>query len=111
MSFFANKQNVQSIERPGTTSYPMLNEQHGCVNGFSAGITLYTETHYLAPGVHEDQEGFVVLEGTGWAKVGDEEFRLEPDVCFIAPAGTPHAVKRDANVPHVKVCWFHGAVK
>ncbi len=111
MRYFASRQNVPAIARPGTTSYPMLDETHGCVNGFSAGITLYTEPEYLAPGVHADQEGFVVLEGTGWARVGNEEFRLAPEVCFIAPAGVAHAVKRDANVPHVKVCWFHGAVK
>ncbi len=111
MSCFASPKSVPAIKRPGTISYPVLGETHGCVNGFSVGITLYTEPNYLTPGVHDDQEGFVVLEGTGWAKVGDEEFRLEPEVCFVAPAGRPHAIKRDANVPHLKVCWFHGAIK
>ena len=111
MSYFTHPQNATVTTRPGTTSYQMLDATNGCVNGFSAGITLYTEPEYLTPGVHDDQEGFIVLEGTGWAKIGDEEMRIQPQVCFIAPAGVPHVIKRDANIAHVKVCWFHGAIK
>jgi mannose-6-phosphate isomerase-like protein (cupin superfamily) len=111
MSYFVSRKDVRANVTPSTTGYRLLDESHGCVAGFSSGITLYTATEYSAPGVHDDQEGFVVMEGTGWAKVGDEERRLEPDMCFIAPAGVPHSVKRDAGVPHVKVCWFHGAIR
>ncbi len=110
MSFFVDRKDVPSTQGTGQISYPMLDERHGCVNGFSAGITFYTETEYPPPGIHEDQEGFIVLEGTGWARVGDEEHRLVPDVCFVAPAGTAHSIKRDPDAVHVKVCWFHGAV-
>jgi len=94
----------------GHVSYPMLDQSHGCVAGFCSGITVYTAAEYPTPGVHEDQEGFVVMEGTGWAKVGDEEYRLEPEVCFVAPAGVAHTVKRDSSSEHIKVCWFHGAI-
>jgi len=111
MSYFVNRTDVEPERRTGHISYPMLNESHGCLRGFSSGITYYTETEYPAPGIHEDQEGFVVMEGTGWAKVGEEEHRLEPDVCFVAPAGVAHTIKRDPASDHVKVCWFHGAVK
>jgi mannose-6-phosphate isomerase-like protein (cupin superfamily) len=95
---------------PGGTSYPMLSEAQGCVAGVSSGITYFTECEYPAPNVHEDQEGFIVLEGSGWARVGGEEQRLEPDVCFVVPAGTEHAVKRDPRQEHVKVCWFHASI-
>jgi mannose-6-phosphate isomerase-like protein (cupin superfamily) len=111
MSYFINRTNVAPITREGYISYPLLTEAQGCVNGFSSGITCYTTTEYQTPGVHDDQEGFVVMEGRGWAKVGGEEYRLEPDVCFVAPAGVAHAIKRDADVSLVKVCWFHGAIK
>jgi len=110
MSYFVNRRQVQGTQRGGQISHPMLTPANGCVNGFSAGITFYTLAEYESPGVHKDQEGFVVMEGTGWARVGDEEYRLEPDVCFVAPAGVAHQVKRDPGVEHVKVCWFHGAV-
>ncbi len=111
MSYFVNQREVEPIAREGHVSYPMLNESHGCVNGFTSGITCYTMADYLTPGVHDDQEGFVVLEGRGWARVGAEEYRVEPGVCFIAPAGVAHAIKRDPDVDCVKVCWFHGAVR
>jgi mannose-6-phosphate isomerase-like protein (cupin superfamily) len=111
MSYFVHRHDVAPITREGHISYSMLNAAHGCVNGFTSGITCYTTTDYLTPGVHADQEGFVVMEGRGWARVGGEEYRLEPDVCFVAPAGVAHAIKRDADVPYVKVCWFHGAIR
>ena len=110
VSYFVNRREVQGTQRAGQISYPMLDGSNGCVAGFSAGITLYTAAEYPPPGVHRDQEGFVVMEGTGWARVGNEEYRLEPDVCFVAPAGVEHTIKRDADVEHVKVCWFHGAI-
>jgi mannose-6-phosphate isomerase-like protein (cupin superfamily) len=110
MSYFVNKKDLQGVQMQGHVSYPMLDESHGCVAGFCSGITTYTVTDYPTPGVHEDQEGFVVMEGTGWAKVGDEEYRLEPEVCFVAPAGVAHSIKRDPKSPYVKVCWFHGAI-
>ena len=110
MSYFVNRKNVQSLQSEGHTAYPMLDESHGCVAGFKSGISVYTATEYPIPGVHEDQEGFVVLEGRGWAKVGDEECRLEPEMCFLAPAGVPHSIKRDPDSECVKVCWFHGAI-
>jgi mannose-6-phosphate isomerase-like protein (cupin superfamily) len=111
MGYFVNRKNVERKVGEGIVSYQMLNESNGCMYGFLSGITVYTETEYLKPGVHEDQEGFIVMEGYGWAKVGHEEYRLEPDVCFIAPAGVAHAIKRAPEAEHVKVCWFHGAVK
>ena len=110
MSYFVNRKDVQGVQMEGHVSFPMLTESHGCVAGFSSGITIYTTTEYPTPGVHQDQEGFVVMEGTGWARVGDEEYRLEPDVCFIAPAGVEHTIRRDSDAEHVKVCWFHGAI-
>ena len=59
--------------------------------------------------MHEDEEfGFAVLEGAGWAKVGEEECRIEPDMCFVAPAGVKHRDEADPGSEHVKVCWFHG---
>ncbi len=110
MTYFIHRNDVAPREGAGHTSYTMLGEAQGCVAGFSSGISIYTATEYPAAGVHEDQEGFVVLEGTGWAKVGDEERRIGPEMCFVAPAGVPHAIKRDPDSARVKVCWFHGAI-
>ncbi len=94
----------------GQKSFNLLDESNGCVKGACAGICMYMWTEYSNPGVHADQEGFYVIEGTGWAKVGDEEFRIYPDTSFIAPAGVPHTLKRDLDCAAVKIFWFHSAV-
>jgi quercetin dioxygenase-like cupin family protein len=109
MPRYVRREDVQGITGPGHVSYPMLGPQHGCANGFSSGFTICHGTEYNPPGAHDDQEGFVVMEGRGWAKVGNEEFRVAPDTCFIVPAGVPHALKKDPDSPDLKVCWFHGA--
>lgn len=91
-------------------SVSLITEANGAKKGFSIGISFYHSDVYGLPGIHADQEGFYVLEGNGTAKVGDEEFRVEPGVAFIATKGVPHTIKKDANEKHVKVLWSHGAV-
>ena len=73
-------------------------------------MTIFTNTDYPVAQTHEDQEGFLVVEGRGWARVGNEEFRLEPDLSFIAPAGVNHAFKKELDSKPLKIFWFHAAV-
>ncbi|MDF2614646.1 MAG: hypothetical protein K0S71_2432 [Clostridia bacterium] len=110
MSFYVNKKDVEQIEGNGHHAFSLLNEKNGCIAGCCTGISVYYLEEYGIPGVHEDQEGFIVMEGTGWAKVGDEEFRIEPEVSFIAPAGVTHTIKKDTGSVPIKVFWFHAAI-
>lgn len=99
------------MAREGTkTGYTLLDERHGCVNGCRCGISVYTRDEYAGANAHEDQEGFFVLEGRGKALIGGEELVMEPGICFVVPAGVPHAMKRDKDCEACKVFWFHGAV-
>lgn len=91
------------------TTYRLLTEKNGTTNGFCAGITVYSSDLYNMPGVHEDQEGFYVLEGSGYALVNEEEIRLEEGTSLYVGKGISHSIKRDENVKYVKVLWFHGA--
>jgi gentisate 1,2-dioxygenase len=111
MSCFIRISEVQGCEETKKVmTYPLLSEKQGCVKGCCSGINYVYAEEYPTPGVHDDQEGFLVMEGSGWAKVGGEEFRLEPDMCFIAPKGVPHCVKKDSETEFVKIFWFHSAV-
>lgn len=88
----------------------LLGPENGCVDSCCAGVALYPHMDYVQKGCHDDQEGFFVLEGTGFAKVGDEEFPVAPGTSFIAPAGTWHSLRRNEDCPYVAVFWFHSAV-
>ena len=94
----------------GHASGVLIGETQGCVKGFCLGISYYDKPEYGQPGVHEDQEGFYVLAGTGMAKVGDEEFPIRPGSAFLAAQGVPHTMKRDPKSGPIKVLWTHGAV-
>ena len=52
----------------------------------------------------------MVLEGTGWARVGEEEIPLEPETSFIVPAGVGHAVKKNPDSKPIKIFWFHAGI-
>ena len=110
MARFASPRDVEGNRMEGHVSYRLLDGRNGCLAGCCTGMSVYTATEYPAANSHEDQEGFVVLAGSGWAKVGDEEFRLEPEVSFIAPAGVKHCIKSDSADAPVKVFWFHAAI-
>ena len=88
----------------------LLTERNGAAAGCRTGLLYYRQTEYLQGGVHEDQEGFFVLEGSGSARVGEEEFPLEPGTCFLAPAGVYHTIKRNSGCPYVKLFYFHAAI-
>ena len=110
MSCFIYAEEVGPIQREGHSSRELIDVQHGAVKGYKIGLTEYTTEEYLTPGVHDDQEGFYVIEGEGWAKVGEEEFQIRPGSAFIAPQGVPHAVKKNPGSVPVKLVWSHGAV-
>lgn len=88
----------------------LLDERHGCVNGCRCGISMYSADVYGNASVHDDQEGFYVLEGRGRALIGGEEIIMEPGVAFMVPAGVSHVMKRESDCEYCKVLWFHGAV-
>lgn len=88
----------------------LIGTKNGAKNGFCFGISYYHAEEFSHPGVHDDQEGFYVLEGTGEALIGDEEFRIYPGMSFIAQAGIPHSIKKDSNSIPIKVLWAHGAI-
>lgn len=88
----------------------LLDDSYGAVANCVAGVLSYTQEEFIQGGIHEDQEGFYVLEGTGLALVGDMEFPLSPGSCFMVPAGYYHAIKKDKDVPHIKLFFFHAAI-
>lgn len=88
----------------------LIGATNGATNGFCLGISYYHAIEFAHPGIHDDQEGFYVLEGTGEAKIGEEVFKIFPGMSFIAHAGVPHAIKKDLNSIPVKVVWTHGAI-
>lgn len=110
MKLYTNGKEVKPVQMAGHHTYMYLSTENGCVCGCCAGISVYTRMEYLTPSVHEDQEGFFVLEGSGWGIVGENEFRLEPKIAFIVPKGVEHCFKRDEDSEAVKLFWFHAAV-
>lgn len=91
----------------GHFSYPLLNETNGCDEVTATGISYYTSTEYTPPAVHTFHEGFMVLSGRGYAKVGEEEFILDDKVSFIVPAGEEHSLKSVSEMEPLKLFWFH----
>ena len=110
MGVYVHEDDVLTIQENGLPGGLLIGEANGATKGFCIGIAHYNNDEYLEPGVHDDQEGFCVLEGTGMAKVGDEEFEVRPGTSFIAQAGVPHVIKKDPRSGPVKILYAHGAV-
>lgn len=111
MKYYVNLKDVKEGRTEPYISYYLVNEKNGCVAGCRTGISIHCKTEYTKQEVHEDQEGFFVLDGTGWAKVGNSEFRIEPEISLIVPAGTEHCFKKERDSKPIKVFWFHASIK
>ncbi len=108
MAYYVRKQDVQPRHAElDHGSWPMLDEHNGCAPGVYSAISFYKSVEYRPWEVHDDMEAFLVLSGSGWAKVGDEEFALEKDTCFVAPAGVRHCVKCSSDAEPLMMYWFH----
>ncbi len=106
---------IHSSEAP-TTQFPeyvfrpLLGPDAGTLAGCTCGILEYTQTEFKQGGVHEDQEVFYVLEGSGEALVGEECFPLREGDCFHVAPGLYHYIKRDEGSPAIKLFFFHAAI-
>lgn len=108
MAYYKRKQDVKEIMAGhGHSSFPLLGEEQGCTNGCCAGISYYSALEYTPIAVHEDQEGFIVLSGTGQAKIGEEEFGVEEEMAFIVPKGVAHQMKSNNEEEPLVLFWFH----
>ena len=109
MQIYTDLEDIMA-QSQGRKSITLLDEKNGCVAGCRSGITIYDETEYGKGGIHEDQEGFFVLEGRGLALIDGEELEMEPGMAFMIPAGVEHTMKRAPGSEYCKVLWFHGAI-
>ena len=93
------------------TGYNLIDERHGAVNGAKCGVSFYTRTEFHEGAAHEEQEGFYVLEGKGYARIDGDVITMEPGTSFIIPAHVNHSMIRDKDSEYCKVFWFHAAAK
>jgi gentisate 1,2-dioxygenase len=110
MKLCVNQADISPVKYDEYDYIPLLGSENGCLAGCRTGLLAYSQMEYKQGGVHEDQEGFYVLEGTGHALVGESEFPLSPGSCFIVPPGLYHSIKRDAACDSIKLFFFHAAV-
>jgi mannose-6-phosphate isomerase-like protein (cupin superfamily) len=98
-------------EEPNSTEGgKKLGPDQGAVNGFSMGLTYCNGEEYGSQAHHEDQEGFYVISGEGYALLGDTEYKLTPGMFFIAKAGEGHTMRKTSEEP-LKLLWAHGAIE
>lgn len=110
MKLLVNQSDVPPVNYEEYDYIPLLSEENGCRAGCRTGLLRYTQEEYRQGGVHEDQEGFFVLEGRGKALVGENELTLSPGACFIVPPGFYHSIRRDPGCDHITLFFFHAAV-
>jgi mannose-6-phosphate isomerase-like protein (cupin superfamily) len=111
MKPYITMEEVVARQGEGKRGYTFLSEENGCVNGCRSGVSTYAGLEFNPnPGSHEDQEGFYVLEGEGYAKLDDLEFPIKAGDSFVALPGVKHTMRSNPGAVPVKVFWFHSAV-
>ena len=78
-------------------------------SGAMSGMMYCDATEYGTLNQHDDQEGFLVLEGHGYFRINEEDVKVGPDMAILIPAHTYHAFKKDPDSPDMKIFYFHAA--
>ena len=108
MSYVSKFNENEFLEFPGAVSYPIFTLESSPIANCSAAFNVFqSETYPTTMGVHDDNEGFYVIEGFGKMMVGDEEYKLEPHTAMYAPAGVLHGIKKDPSSMDLKTFLYH----
>ena len=110
MKPYVTMEEVISTQGADSRTHRFLTAENGCTNGCASGTTIYASNEFSdKPGVHNDQEGFYVLEGEGYAKLDDLVFPIKAGDSFVALAGVADTIRTKEGCQPVKVFWFHSA--
>ena len=94
--------NIQPRVKEGVSTRPLLNKDTptDALNIGHITIDPGAQQHLH---MHEDEEAWIVLEGSGVVHLGDTEHAVRRGMAAHAPAGTPHCFKNTGSVPLVIV--------
>lgn len=95
--------------RKGHKVHTLLNSWRGTTNGFNSILGIYTANEFVITGTHTHQEMFYVIDGIGWALVGDKVFPIHTGACWFVPPNTKHGIKCAYGCKGVKAFVVHGA--
>ena len=108
MKHYRNKEDAVLTETDAKHGFwKMMDEKTGCGSKVWSAIGYNADTEYHFGAVHDDMEVFLVLEGSGWAMIGEEEFPIKKDTCYVAPAGVRHGPRSDSEEHPLRLYWFH----
>jgi mannose-6-phosphate isomerase-like protein (cupin superfamily) len=54
---------------------------------------------------HDFQEVSYVVGGYGWARIGEEEFVIEPGVAFVVAPRTLHTLRTNSLSQPLEIFW------
>lgn len=103
-----NEKNIRFIKNDTHKGGTLLDSVCGAKDNFCMGISEYFAEEFGDMGIHDVQEGFYVVEGAGYAKVGEDEFQISKGDSFLVEAGVKHVLKKDKDSKILKLIWAHG---
>jgi mannose-6-phosphate isomerase-like protein (cupin superfamily) len=96
---------VQPRVNDGISGRPLLNKDTP-TDTLNIGHMTMDPGAQQRPHAHEDEEAWIVLEGSGVVRLGDIEHPISQGMVAYAPAGTVHCFKNTGSVP-LAVVFIH----
>ncbi len=82
-----------TIREGGRQSRLMIAPKNSPVQGVAMGYQIMPPGSISTPHTHEtEQEVFFVMQGHGHARVGDQEFDIEPEMSWVACPPLEHGI-------------------
>lgn len=95
VSLSINEEDVKKIKSFGHWGKPLVcKNAFNIQSGFELGVSVYDTNDFPKPKIHEDEEAIYIIEGEGYARIGDKEVRLRQGTAIYIPPKTPHCIKR-----------------
>jgi mannose-6-phosphate isomerase-like protein (cupin superfamily) len=101
----AERENCNSVS--GVQTYRIFTPENTPISNSTSSLGIYQTEEYPPMGIHDDNEGFFVVDGHGKVQLGDIETDISPNMAFFAPAGVPHSIKKDPGSSDLKIFLYH----
>lgn len=93
-------------EFPGAHSHALLTRDEAPTKGCCTMLNYFYSESFHTPGVHEDNEGFYVVDGVGEIDIGGKLFSVSKGTSIIVPAGVEHSIRKIGD-KDLEVFIFH----
>lgn len=100
MKYFSHLKEGKRLDLPKRTVTIIVGKDDFKSERMTFGVTEVPPNTTMLPHIHQNEEEIIyIMEGCGYAQVGDETQKIEPGTVILAKIGQEHFISNESDKP------------